>query len=918
MPQSLSIYNLQWYILTFMLCATQISFHSLALQNIKASENEVQEAKSMNYNVWTSPAIFSKSSPRRQLSGSTDPDKFSLYATSPEDIFQQSRGHTSKKLVETILHCRERFAVKGPRNNPEGIDSRTDEPNHATSWSKSSERYIEEPGNSRVNDRSASSSQSSGPTTHAQFYTDPNQVQDFKSVFLRNPPDLTKINSERLIKDNNSKDKVTNTMSYDSERSGSHSLQEPQKLSTKIVTVSHSEELKSQAFQLHHSKPLKNEIKETLMSKSGGPLNKDKEIKSSKVIEISSTSTDDPKGKSLDEEQWKVVKGKGKGKGKLSKNHNQALLSGDADELKAGNQAGEIPWESLKFEALNSDSKESKNIHEKTVQEAQEHSYIRNDSSEGSGRSSNELASASKSHGETFVEDNKGGETHVSVHDISPSAVDQVSSTRIFPGDVFQPTKKHPSQMQQKGRKKKGGQRLRSTSRVKNTDLSDEPKEVEALNIPSKEHKQKETREKESYTGLSFDEFFKVVFQEERKEIGVDIIADDSTFRYLDSIKKDNADMLKKAYEKAQLAIWKFDEGCMRTTSFSKMYEEYIIQRRWRTYEGRLHDDIKKVCKILRADEKWPLYEQATESDWKELSVALSTVKEEEYKYKQLCWLFSGYLWNRVATFHLSVNKAYQNSNIMQRVLQDGAIEKGASLPVLACISDVLELGSERVFWETLSQDDINKKALMLINIMKGEFTLPDGQTLHIFHHGWNSEYTRYYLACPTKFLCKIFNSRLRQLAVLANRGGSYDHVDKSSSDVPEKLSDSAVPEIKSGNDIPEDKRGSDVPEKKSDKAQDIDDVKITPGEALVSIHVALEIEKLKELKSVFKSQKGKGRYFGIWNPEVSLDLMSKAVSFKQFFDFFDHKVLGFKKFMEQYKASFSTKEKSVITERGF
>ncbi|KAH9810589.1 hypothetical protein DFH28DRAFT_902579 [Melampsora americana] len=857
------MYNFQWYLLIFLLCSSQISLNSQAFQIIRKAESHVQEASTIQYNMWTSPLIFSESSPRRQIFGSTDPEQSSLFDASPTDMFKQIEGYTSNQFLERNVQGREESKFEGRRNNPEDTYSLNYNDLYDQSvWPMLVVKGIQEYGNSRGNNRSTNPSQVVATNPDAQGYGDQNLAQDFKSIILRNPQDFEKLHSERLIKDSKSRNTITS-----SELKILESSHESQKTSETIDPFGGSEEPKSQADLTKKSKVSKDDDVKTSMSKIRGMIEKENsEIKTS-MIKPTPPPMDCSKAKSLHEEQWKLVKGKGKKK--LSKNNDDILLDGEAAKLNAQYQAGGTPREALSFDALGSDSIEEKHLHNKPITEVK----INGEQSAGPEISSNKLKIAYKSH--NYGAENNGVETQLSIQNPSLSSVDQIQFPGNLQGNDVKPQNKFDSQMQQKPRKSKGGKRLKTTSQAKSTviDMPDDPKKLLESNIPHKGDKKDEIKQKVSYTGLSLSEFFKLVFQEEKKEIGLDVIVDDSAFEYLDSIKCKNMDVFKKVFEKSRNAIWNFDESCLRTSSFNRMYEEYVIVRRWNTYGygETLSGNIKDVCKILKADQRWPLYEEANEHDWQELLSKLSMIEEDPKQYKKLPWLFADHFHERLATFYLSSTKAYQKSNVLQRALEDGAIKKGVNLPVLVCISDVLELESKEVSWETLPQDEINKKATKLINIMNGEFRLPNGKTLQVFEHTWDSEYTRYYLACPTKFLSKSFNTRLKKLAILANRSGG------------------------------------EAPESKSDKVQDIHNIDITLGEVLISTHISLDIEDLKGLKSVFRLQKigrGKGRYFGDWNIEVPDDLMSKAIFFKKYFEFFNHKVLGFNRWMEMCKAS--------------
>ncbi|KAH9810592.1 hypothetical protein DFH28DRAFT_490888 [Melampsora americana] len=451
------------------------------------------------------------------------------------------------------------------------------------------------------------------------------------------------------------------------------------------------------------------------------------------------------------------------------------------------------------------------------------------------------------------------------IHDNTPNSVEEGFLDTAKGNRTPSQSSRLTQMVSTSGKRTKGAKGKKGKSSRKN--ITDKSKiTVDAPIDGTEKNKKVITEEQVDYSNLSIVQFFRHVLQDQNKSFGLRMDLEEAAIQYLENAKEDQQGILN-AIRKTRDDFWNVDEGAMRSISYLLKLTSFTIKQTWELYGSVLLPRTQRICKLLKADEVMPTFEKATQAEWNELIVELASLKKEATNadsdakeiYEQLIELFEGTLDNRLATFDLMIHtNVARESSILRRVLREGAHLEGVSLPVLAGISEVLELSSDNIYWDSFSKEQIGKKVNQLINIMNGKVTLHNGQMFQIYDHPWINEYTRYYLTCPTTFISKRFQLRFKKLATLADR-----------------------------------MNGS------ASKRNTMDYTNITLGDILVSVHLNLKTEYIEEMKQYFATQKrsrtctSTGRV-GCWTSGLQDMPMSRVFRFKQYFDLLGHRVHNF------------------------
>ncbi|EGG10263.1 uncharacterized protein MELLADRAFT_60676 [Melampsora larici-populina 98AG31] len=338
------------------------------------------------------------------------------------------------------------------------------------------------------------------------------------------------------------------------------------------------------------------------------------------------------------------------------------------------------------------------------------------------------------------------------------------------------------------------------------------------------------SEEEQDYSELCACEFMNKVLRSDNQQTGLRMDLNMAALRYLGKLVTGLQGMMGEILQRYQVGFRDLHEGCMRTSALVQIYDEWCISKKWSTFKDHLSDPIQKVCRMLDIEEPWALFKNKKVKDWDILLHEISIVKQEPDQYRKLQWIFEEKFEKRLATFYLmSSKKLGQSSSIVDRVINEGAVMQG------------------------------------------GKFTLPNNETIQLFENKWGEEYTNLYLTCPSSWISSLVISRLKELAMLANR----PDVQKC-----EKVL-SRHPIISHG---------------------------LKLGEILVATHVGLEIHKVHYLNILFQSQRHQMEhhliargYIGRWSQDLPHDLRERSHMFKEYFDLMGKKVWGLEKWIENY-----------------
>ncbi|EGG10279.1 uncharacterized protein MELLADRAFT_60651 [Melampsora larici-populina 98AG31] len=538
--------------------------------------------------------------------------------------------------------------------------------------------------------------------------------------------------------------------------------------------------------------------------------------------------------------------------------------SGTSENLK---EFGGTPWETLNHESLVMDSPESESIPEEIPQKENKTNEMKAE------EQLENLEATSKDsptiHHFSSEVDREGQKIETTDEEMNDRPLSPIGGTEALENAIPLRTPRR-TQIQPTAKKgEKGVKSKKGKASKKATTTNRETKVVSQINALVKGEKII-NEEQMDYSGLSLTVVLRKVLHAENRTFGLRVDLGEAAIEYLNHCQEDGQGIIE-AMEVIRDTFWNYDEGCMRSFSIMLKYNAHNVVERWELFENVHPARTRNICKLLRADEPMPSFEDETKQNWNVLSAELHLLKGDAKNPKEneekLKWLFVGTFETRLATFNLMVNtNLFQESNFLKRVLKEGAHKEGVCLPVLARISEVLELSSTKVNWDSLSKDQIENKAKQLIEIMQGKVTLHDGEVIEVNRGIWMNQYTRYYLTCPSTFISKLFNMRFKKLAILADR-----------------------------------KYGS------PSNGNTMNYADITLGDQLVAIHVQLDLEDIRLLKAHFARQKSSKEcsskaYVGRWNDYVPGLLKDLVMSFQQYLDTLGHRVQDLEAWILHYK----------------
>ncbi|KAH9820578.1 hypothetical protein DFH28DRAFT_952682 [Melampsora americana] len=365
---------------------------------------------------------------------------------------------------------------------------------------------------------------------------------------------------------------------------------------------------------------------------------------------------------------------------------------------------------------------------------------------------------------------------------------------------------------------------------------------------------------KDSFMQISKYEFLKRSLKMRTNTEGIKINLSDLEFEYM--IQHDFATDPKSWNPAIQMFALNFNEyleGKRRLMTLLEQFKERELVRRWENQKKNLSPLSERIGNLLKADQIFPLFENAKIEEWIECHDELfNLIKTNEID--ELVKIFGLLFQNRVATLaYMAYAHTDSQSRVLKEIIRDGSVIEGVRIPVLMSIANILELSSERVNWEKLSKEEVLEKSSELMRNFNGVIRLPSGHKFQVFEHPWNQEYTMYRLIQKkggknkeVDWISTLFSIRLKTLSHLSDL-----HQLKIPMDWLKRLPTSAQ--------------------------------EISLGEALICVHVDLHFDLLKELKDILRSQPRKSiknpRIIGTWTPEHFPEhLVAKTVEFQRFF----------------------------------
>ncbi|EGG08406.1 uncharacterized protein MELLADRAFT_61915 [Melampsora larici-populina 98AG31] len=263
--------------------------------------------------------------------------------------------------------------------------------------------------------------------------------------------------------------------------------------------------------------------------------------------------------------------------------------------------------------------------------------------------------------------------------------------------------------------------------------------------------------------------------------------------------------------------------------------------------------------KLLKFDKLFPDFLDYGKGRWKEFLSILENLDTEKMQHLNFNY---GHLLEkrRALIFMMTYDDTYRNSKFVMDALSSGIIHQGAILSLMGAISDALDLSSENVNWKALKKAEIASKVKKLINTMNGRITLQKNATFYVYDHSWVEEYTRTFFVAEKGKISKIFQERLKMLAMLSDEMG---------------IKASEVASSKDGD-------GTQT---------------LTAGEVLIATHVGLKAEFLIEFKAWLKSNLNQGRkslrVVGNWDRSVPKKCLKKSHLFGDYYQYRKEKISG-------------------------
>ncbi|KAH9821874.1 hypothetical protein DFH28DRAFT_950905 [Melampsora americana] len=291
--------------------------------------------------------------------------------------------------------------------------------------------------------------------------------------------------------------------------------------------------------------------------------------------------------------------------------------------------------------------------------------------------------------------------------------------------------------------------------------------------------------------------------------------------------------------------------------------------------------------RLLKLDTFFPDFADYRRGEWKESFEMLENMDKKELNH--LVYQYGFQLEKRRASiFMMTYDDTYKDSKFIQEILSSGIVQQGAILSLIGAISHALDLSSDKANWKPLKKAEVESKFVKMINAMNGRVILQNDATFCVYDHSWVDGSTRFAFVNEKERTCKIFQERLKMLAILCDKMGIQ---------VPHAVSGEDDDRIKS----------------------------LSAGEVLIATHVGLKPELLIEFKAWLKSNLNQGRkssrVVGHWNPSVPKECLNKSHIFGEYYQYRKEKIGGLEKWnqlhplVEMYKKGLEFATNQLNTE---
>ncbi|EGF99536.1 uncharacterized protein MELLADRAFT_94227 [Melampsora larici-populina 98AG31] len=271
-------------------------------------------------------------------------------------------------------------------------------------------------------------------------------------------------------------------------------------------------------------------------------------------------------------------------------------------------------------------------------------------------------------------------------------------------------------------------------------------------------------------------------------------------------------------------------EASRRFFAIQMQFFEENRLRNWQTQKERVGEAVKEIMEMLKGDEMWPAFYDATLDEWRLVERKISELNDDSQR--QLESVMPHVLRaRRLATIYAS-GQAKKNGHQMMYSEKEleAWMRQGVSAPLLIRVGDLLELTSPKANWRDIPDEEMGSKASDFFNCLNGEIALGHRLIYKEPIH-WYLSGARMLILQDPKF-AGTFNSRLEKLIKFGeNRVTLYDK-----------------PLETQGK-----KSGTSVDLKKNAGISQREDQSFTFSEHMISTHFGIPSNKLLEFTTIVR-----------------------------------------------------------------